>query len=102
MPGSAKVDLELRQRVGERLRSRRKALGLTAEALAAKVGIGRVTIAKFETGRQSLTIEAYYALITALGVEPDPFMRVEQCATCQGLPPLGFTCQRCGAVGAAP
>jgi UDP-N-acetylglucosamine 1-carboxyvinyltransferase len=102
MAASARVDLELRQRVGERMRNRRKALGLTAEALAAMVGINRVTIAKFETGRQSLTIEVYYALVTALGVEPDPLMRAELCATCQGLPPLGFTCQRCGATGAAP
>jgi transcriptional regulator with XRE-family HTH domain len=96
------VDLELRQRVGERLRARRKALGLSAEALATRAGIGRITVAKFETGRQSLTIEAYYALIVALGVEPDPLMRADECATCQGLPPLGFTCQRCGMAGAAP
>ena len=49
----------------------RKSKRLTQAELAAASGINRVTIAKYETGRQEPTVENAYRLATALGVTVD-------------------------------
>ena len=49
----------------------RKSKLMTQEELAAKSGINRVTIAKYETGRQEPTVANALKLATALGVTVD-------------------------------
>lgn len=49
----------------------RKNRNMTQEELAAASGINRVTIAKYETGRQEPTVANALKLATALGVTVD-------------------------------
>jgi Helix-turn-helix len=91
------VDRVLHERVADRLRSRRGALGLSARALSDKSGVPRNVIANFENLRTSMNVEAYFALLGALNVEPDLLMREVVCDRCGGLPPPGLSCAGCGA-----
>lgn len=56
------------QRVGQRLRERRKALGVTAVACAEAAGVSRVTLHRIENGNPSVTIGAYANVASALGL----------------------------------
>lgn len=60
-----KEDLE---RLGARLRERRKALGITAVACAEAAGVSRVTMHRIEAGNPSVTIGAYSNVAAALGL----------------------------------
>lgn len=60
-----RADLE---RLGARLRDRRKALGVTAVACAESAGVSRVTLHRIETGNPSVTIGAYCNVAAALGL----------------------------------
>ncbi|RNL61285.1 XRE family transcriptional regulator [Nocardioides marmoriginsengisoli] len=60
------ADLE---RLGARLRDRRKALGVTAVACAEAAGVSRVTLHRIEAGNPSVTIGAYSNVATALGLQ---------------------------------
>lgn len=53
---------------GTNIADARKRLGLTQALLAARVGVGRVTIARIETGVQSPTLPVALALAEALGM----------------------------------
>lgn len=55
-----------RQAIGKRIRRLRQEAGLTQEELAAKAGIGRVTLSRIETGEQSPRYETLVALATAM------------------------------------
>lgn len=59
------ADLE---RLGARLRARRKALGVTAVACAEAAGVSRVTVHRIEAGNPSVTIGAYVNVAAALGL----------------------------------
>jgi DNA-binding XRE family transcriptional regulator len=89
-------DDDVRARAGERLARRRHQLGLSGAALAALTGVSRGTIANFETGRTSLSVEAHHAILVALGAEPDMLLRETVCGSCGGFPPDGFVCVACG------
>ena len=60
------ADLE---RLGARLRDRRKALGVTAVACAEAAGVSRVTLHRIEAGNPSVTIGAYVNVASALGLQ---------------------------------
>ncbi len=90
------VDLVLQERVRARLKRRRNDLGLTGEALAKASGVGRNTIANFEAGRTQLRIDAFFAIITVLRIEPDAFMGEIACKACNDVPPAGYRCTACG------
>ncbi|MFB9312671.1 helix-turn-helix domain-containing protein [Nocardioides plantarum] len=60
-----RADLE---RLGARLRERRKALGVTAVACAEAAGVSRVTLHRIETGNPSVTIGAYANVAASLGL----------------------------------
>lgn len=60
------ADLE---RLGARLRERRKALGVTLVACAEAAGVSRVTLHRIETGNPSVTIGAYSNVAAALGLK---------------------------------
>jgi transcriptional regulator with XRE-family HTH domain len=90
------TDDEVRTRIAQRLRRRRNALGLSAAELSALSGVPRSVIANFEVGRTGLSVVAYVALATALGVDLDNVMRPDDCPVCQGFPTPGYRCQECG------
>ena len=52
--------------VGARIRERREALGLSLADVAAKLGIGRQNIHRYEAGARLPTLEALYPLADAL------------------------------------
>jgi transcriptional regulator with XRE-family HTH domain len=56
------------QRLGARLRERRKALGVTVVACAEAAGVSRVTMHRIEAGNPSVTIGAYINVAAALGL----------------------------------
>jgi DNA-binding XRE family transcriptional regulator len=58
------------QSIGAQIRELRKSAGLTQEQLAAKAGIGRVTLVRIEKGEQSPRYETLVALSTTLGYSP--------------------------------
>ncbi|GAB7006401.1 hypothetical protein JCM18899A_38740 [Nocardioides sp. AN3] len=65
MGAEQQADLE---RIGARLRERRKALGVSAVACAEAAGVSRVTLHRIEAGNPSVTIGAYCNVAGALGV----------------------------------
>jgi transcriptional regulator with XRE-family HTH domain len=62
---------ESRADLGQRLRSLRRAAGLTGPALAARTGISQPKISKLETGRIAPSVEDVHALAEALQASPD-------------------------------
>jgi transcriptional regulator with XRE-family HTH domain len=62
---------ESRTDLGQRLRSLRRAAGLTGPALAARTGISQPKISKLETGRIAPSVEDVHALAKALKASPD-------------------------------
>lgn len=72
MPASAprlpaKLATRLRT-LGELIRSRRKALGVSAASAAEAAGMSRVTLHRIEKGEPSVTMGAYLAAVAALGL----------------------------------
>jgi transcriptional regulator with XRE-family HTH domain len=65
MSADQQADLE---RLGGRLRDRRKALGVTVVACAEAAGVSRVTVHRIEKGKPSVTIGAYSNVAAALGL----------------------------------
>lgn len=59
------ADLE---RLGARLRGRRKALGVTVVTCAEAAGMSRVTVHRIEAGNPSVTIGAYSNVAAVLGL----------------------------------
>lgn len=57
------------------IRERRAALGVTQEALAARVGVERPAIALWETGARTPTTDKLPALASALGCGIDDLFR---------------------------
>ena len=58
-------------RITARLAEVRKDKGISQERLSELSGVSRVTIARFETGRQSPTLETLDRMAQALGVPID-------------------------------
>ncbi len=54
--------------IGVIIRGRRKALNLTQEALAKKLGISRGALANIETGRQNILVHQIYKYASVLGL----------------------------------
>lgn len=57
-----------REQVGDRLRSLRRAQGLSQRSLADQVGIDARTIGALENGRKAPTLDALFDIADALGV----------------------------------
>ena len=55
--------------LGERIRARRKQLGVSATAAAESAGMSRVTLHRIERGEPSVTMGAYLGAIAAVGLE---------------------------------
>ena len=62
-------ELPLDTPLGERLRARRLALGLTQKETAAKIGVSQDTISRWEIGRTRPTREELMRIGTVLGID---------------------------------
>ena len=58
-------------RLGERIKKARLRRNIGAEQLAEQAGIGRGTLVMIEKGASSVSIGAYMAVLSALGLEKD-------------------------------
>jgi transcriptional regulator with XRE-family HTH domain len=88
------MDLENRRlygALGNLIRRRRRALDLTQDDLAARVGISRGALANIETGRQNFLLHQLYRFAAALEVDVQtllPVIEVERAPTGAGQLPL--------------
>lgn len=60
--------------VGDRIKRRRKAAGLTQEALAEQIGLSKNHLSNIERGRYLPTIETMLMICDALGQTPDYYL----------------------------
>jgi transcriptional regulator with XRE-family HTH domain len=58
------------QALGERIRSRRQALGLSQEALADQSGVHWTFVGQVERGRRNISFHNLLKLAAGLGVDP--------------------------------
>jgi transcriptional regulator with XRE-family HTH domain len=70
-PAASAADQERLLRLGERLREARKRQNVSATAAAEAAGLSRGTLHRIERGEPSVTIGAWAALASALGVGLD-------------------------------
>lgn len=54
--------------LGQQIRAHRKALGISATAVAQAAGMSRITLHRIEAGESSVTIGAYFNAMMALGI----------------------------------
>lgn len=59
------------RKLGERIRNRRKELGVSAIATAEAAGISRITLHRIERGEVSVAMGAYLSVIDSLGLTLD-------------------------------
>jgi len=55
--------------IGQHIRARRKALGISATVVAEAAGLSRVTLQRMENGAPAVTMAAYLNVIGALGLD---------------------------------
>lgn len=65
---------ELYDQLGTLIRARRKKLLLTQQALAARIGMSRASLANIETGRQTVLVHQLYAVAAALDLAPSDLL----------------------------
>ena len=67
-------NVQLRRRIGERLRELRLAAGVSSqEALADRAGVHRTYVGRLERGETGVTVEALVAVLAPLGVSLGEF-----------------------------
>ncbi len=64
--------------IGERVRIRRKALGITQEKLAEMVDVSTSFIGHIERGTRKLSVETLASICKALGVSADFLMGLDE------------------------
>jgi HTH-type transcriptional regulator / antitoxin HipB len=57
--------------LAEVARARRHELGLTQEELAGVIGVHRMFVSQFESGKRSMRLELVLRLVQALGLDVD-------------------------------
>ncbi|MBQ9001067.1 MAG: helix-turn-helix domain-containing protein [Eggerthellaceae bacterium] len=75
--------------IGANIQATRQAAGLTQEQLAAKVGVSRQTVAKWEAGETSPDLEHAATLADALGCTVDTLANFDSEGTGLAVPPRG-------------
>ena len=60
---------QISQHIGSRIRSFRRAQGMTLQQLADKIHKSRASVSKYETGEITVDIETLFEIAEALGVE---------------------------------
>lgn len=51
---------------------------------------------EFANHKRRVTVDELVAFAKVFGVEPASMLTAPECDTCNGAPPVGFTCQTCG------
>ncbi len=69
----ARGDDAINEQLGRRLRLRRRALGMTQQAVAAAIGVRFQQVHKYESGASRMSPSRLFALSAALGVPIDYF-----------------------------
>lgn len=67
-PALSSANADLLGVIGDKIKARRKALRVSAVAAAEAAGLSRVTLYRIEKGNPSVTVGAYLAACTALGL----------------------------------
>lgn len=67
--------------IGQRIRKNRKALGLSQEELAEKIGISSTHMSHIETGNTKLSLPVLVSISAALEVRTDELLFEEKTAT---------------------
>ena len=70
--------MELRERLAANLKNGRKAMGISQEELAHRVGIDRTYVSSLERCVYAATIDLVGRLAAALEVEPEALLRAPQ------------------------
>lgn len=60
---------------GDRIQSKRKALGWSLRRLAEEVGADPVTLWRIERGLRTPKVDLFYRIVKALGVKPQELLR---------------------------
>ena len=68
----------MQRAIGEAVRARREAAGLSMRALAVHVGVSQPFLSKLERGSTAASISTLYRLAAALGVAPGDLLPVER------------------------
>jgi len=69
-PTTKAIDAKL-ARIGQRIRSHRKALKVSATTTAEAAGMSRKTLQRIEAGEPSVTMAAYLSALVAIGLDLD-------------------------------
>ena len=75
--------------ISRNIQAARKALGLTQEDLANRLGVARQTVAKWESGESLPDLENAYALAKLLGVSVDDLIAHNEATIGYPIPPRG-------------
>jgi transcriptional regulator with XRE-family HTH domain len=70
--------MDVKLKVGQRIKTLRKQLGLSQEALALKAEVDRTYMTDVENGRRNISIEILEKIIVALGVTVSNFFTAEE------------------------
>ncbi len=62
------------KKVGENIRIKRKALGLSQEGLAKAIGLKRPSLSNIEKGRQNILLHTFYDIADTLGCDPNSLL----------------------------
>lgn len=62
------------KKVGENIRIKRKALGLSQEGLANAIGLKRPSLSNIEKGRQNILLHTFYDIADTLGCDPNTLL----------------------------
>lgn len=68
-PAISNVNVTKLEALGQRIRTHRKALGLSATVVAEASGLSRVTLHRIEKGNPAVTMAAYMNVMAALGLD---------------------------------
>jgi transcriptional regulator with XRE-family HTH domain len=70
---SSNLAMDIKKLVGANVLRRRRAIGLSQEAVAAKMGVDRAYIGAIERGEQNITLHSLWGLSEALNLHPRDF-----------------------------
>ena len=62
------------KKVGENIRIKRKALGLSQEGLGKAIGLKRPSLSNIEKGRQNILLHTFYDIADTLGCDPNTLL----------------------------
>ena len=70
--------MDIKMKVGQRIKVLRKELGISQEALALKAEVDRTYVTDVENGRRNVSIEILERLITALDISVTVFFNAKE------------------------